>query len=182
MTAEDDPEVFLNSFEWSTLAAKWVEDQWAAILLSCLAGLAQQAVDTRAPEEAMDYRRMWDAILQTLNLSPKAYMQQLQEVAFGPDYHLRLVAQKIRAVGLRWLCPAVQIATLVAEAVLVEHYISMHPFKPNNWVMCHQMATLEEVVVLMEAYSLAEAGAYLIPKAWKGQVEKKDMGWMEDNA
>lgn len=46
MTPADNPEAFLNSFEHTTTAAGWPEDQCAAILILCLVGLAQQAVDT----------------------------------------------------------------------------------------------------------------------------------------
>lgn len=54
MTAEDDPETFLNSFVWSAQAAGWPEDKWVAILIPCLKGPAQQAVDTLFLEEVMD--------------------------------------------------------------------------------------------------------------------------------
>lgn len=50
------------------------------------------------------------------------------------------------------------------ELVLVERYVAILPFKPRNWVLCHQLATLEEAVTLMEAYASAEAGLYLFPK------------------
>lgn len=40
---------------------------------------------------------------------------------------------------------------------------------------------LEEAEVLMEAYASAEAGAYLISKAWKGQAGKNSMGWADPN-
>lgn len=93
-----------------------------------------------------------------MNLSPKAYWCRWREVAFGPDYHPHLVAQKIRAAGICWLRPAVQTAVQVAKAVLSEHYIVILPFEPKN------LATLEQAMVLMEAYTSAEAGAYLIPK------------------
>lgn len=39
--------------------------------------------------------------------------------------------------GLRWLHMAVQSANQVAEAILVEDYISVLPFKLKNWIMCH---------------------------------------------
>lgn len=80
------------------------------------------------------------------------------------------MAQKIQEVGLCWLRPAVQTATQVEKEVLVEHYISVLPFKSKNWVMCHQPTTLEVTVTLMEVYALVEAVAYLIPKVWKGQA------------
>lgn len=64
----------------------------------------------------------------------------------------------------------------------MEHYISILPFKTKNWVMCHQLATLEEAVVLMEMYALVEAGAYLIPKVWKGQQDKEVSRQSESSA
>lgn len=104
-------------------------------------------VDSLAAEEVVDYGRVKKVILQTLNLSPEAYHRQLREVTFGQDYHLRLTMQKIRAAGLLWLHPAVQMAVQVVETILVEHYIPILPFKRKNWLMCHQPATLEEAVM-----------------------------------
>lgn len=63
---------------------------------------------------------------------------------------------------------------------MVEHYISTLPLNPKNCVMWHQQATLEGVVVLMEAYISAEAGAYLIPKMWKAQNERKVLNRKKD--
>lgn len=37
-------------------------------------------------------------------------------------------------------------------------------------------------MVLMEAYAVAEVGAYLILKAWNGQGEKKGLGWADNSA
>lgn len=45
MTLVDDPEAFLNAFEHAVTAAGWPEDQWAAVLVSCLIGPTQQTVD-----------------------------------------------------------------------------------------------------------------------------------------
>lgn len=41
----------------------------------------------------------------------------------------------------------------VVEVLMVEYYPLTLPFKPKNWMMCHQPGTLEEAV-LMEAYAL----------------------------
>lgn len=72
------------------------EAQWAAILIPCLVGPSQQAVDHLAPAEVTDYTKVRDAILQTLNLTPEAHGRRLQEVVFGPDFHPTLTAQKIQ--------------------------------------------------------------------------------------
>lgn len=45
-----------------------------------------------------------------------------------------------------------------------------------NWVLCHQPATLEEAITLMEAYTSAEAGLYLMPCSWKKGGTKSSRG------
>lgn len=74
------------------------------------------------------------------------------------------------------LHPAVQSAAQGLETVLVEHYISVLCFKPKNWDMCHQPATLEEFIVLMEPYASAEADVYVIPNSWKRQTKMNSQG------
>lgn len=101
MTWDDDPEAFLYAFEWTATAAGWPEAQWAVVLIPCLIGLAQQAVDTLATADLRNYRKVRDTILQTLNLSPEAYRRKLHKIEFGPDYHPRLIGQWIRAACLR---------------------------------------------------------------------------------
>lgn len=43
MGPNDDPEAYLNTFEQVVMAAGWPAAQWAAILMPCLTGLAQEA-------------------------------------------------------------------------------------------------------------------------------------------
>lgn len=85
MTTDDDPEAFLNAYEWSVWMAGWAENQWAFILIPCLVGSAQQVIDTMPVENVGNYK-VKEAILQTLNLSLEAYHWQLQEIRFGADY------------------------------------------------------------------------------------------------
>lgn len=62
-------------------------------------------------------------------------------------------------------------AQQIAEAIMVEQYTTILPFKLKNWVLCHQPSTLKEAIILMEAYILAETGHYLILKAWRVKAE-----------
>lgn len=130
-------------------------------------------VDTLLSTDLNDYARLRAAILQTFNLSPEAYRRWLRDIDFGPDYHPRLFVQQIQAEGLLWLCPNSQSREQIVEAVLVEYYVTILPFKPNSWVLCHKLANLEEAIGLMEAYSSVEAGMYFIPKSWKSRGDQK---------
>lgn len=60
------------------------------VLIPCLIGPAQQAIDTLLTQDLGNYKKVQEAILQTLNLSPKGYRQCLREIEFGPDYLARL--------------------------------------------------------------------------------------------
>lgn len=71
-----------------------------------------------------------------LNLSPEAYRRRLREIEFGPDYQPQAIGQKIRAVGLRWLRPESHSKEQLIEAILVEHFTTILPFKPQNCVLC----------------------------------------------
>lgn len=138
--------------------------------------MSQQAVGTRTMDDLGNYRKVRDAILQTLHLSPEAYRRRLCKIEYGPDYHPRLIGQRIQAACLWWLRPEVSTKEQIIEGICVEHYTAVLPFKPKNWVACHQPATLEDAIVLIEAYMSAKADHYLLPKAWKITPEKRPQG------
>lgn len=132
-------------------------------------------MDSLGAEKVMDYGRVKGAILQTLYLNLEVYQRQLRTVAFGPDYHPRLTAQKIWQAGLRWLCLVVQTAVQVVEAVLVEHYIAILPFKLKNWVMYHLPAMLDEANGSMCIHG---SGSLPYSKSMKVHVTKSEMLFM----
>lgn len=85
----------LNMFEHTVEASSWPEAQWAAVLIPCLVGSAQQAVDTLPAAEVSDYKKVQDTILQTLNLSLEVYMRWLQEMS-GLGYRPHLTEQQVQ--------------------------------------------------------------------------------------
>lgn len=94
-TKDDNPD-----FKHIPSAARWPEAQWAAILIQGLTGLAQQAVDDTLPMADLgNYKKVWDTIMQTLNLSPKVYQWHLREIEFGPDYSPQMIAKKSRQLA-----------------------------------------------------------------------------------
>lgn len=67
-----------------------------------------------------------------LNLSPEAYLRHLHKIEFGLDYHPCLIGQRIRVAYLRWLHLEVQAKEQIVEAIFVEHYMALLPFKPKK--------------------------------------------------
>lgn len=95
---------------------------------------------------------------QMLNLCTETYWSCLRETEFGAGVSSP-ANQTAHQGGLHEVfCLAIQTAEQIVEAIVVEHYMSILLFKPKNWVLCHQPATLEEAIVLMEAYTSAKAG------------------------
>lgn len=103
MTANDDPEAYLNAIARIANVDGWLKPHWTAIVIPCLGSPAQQAVDTLPVTHIANYKKVQGTILQTLNLSPKVYQRRIKEIEFGPDYHPCLTEQWIRVVCMRWL-------------------------------------------------------------------------------
>lgn len=95
MMPADDLEAFLNAF--ASEAASLSEMQWMAVLIPCLVGSAAQAMNMLPAGEVMDYKTVWAAILNTLNLSPEAYWRWLRDLEFGLDYHPQFIGHRIQA-------------------------------------------------------------------------------------
>lgn len=80
-------------------------------------------METLPLQELTDYKGVKTAVLQTLNLNPKAYLTMSQrDQVWGrlPPTH-PLIGQKIKNTCLKWLCPTERTAEEVAEAVCVKH-------------------------------------------------------------
>lgn len=153
-----------------------VQSQWMMVHMSHLIGPTQQAVDTLPASDLNNYVKVRVAILHTLNLSHKAYRRWLRKIEFGPDYYPHLIGQKIQVASLWCLRPLTQTKEQIVEALMIEHYTTLLPFKPKNWVLCHNPSTLEKMIALMEAYASVKAGMYLINWSWKKKEEAHGSG------
>lgn len=127
MMVADDPEAFINTFECTMVADGWPSSQWLTILIPCLIGPAQQAVDTLPLQDLPDYKKVKVYVLQTLNLNPEAYHCRLQEIECGLDYHPQLMGQKIKSTCLKWLHPTEHTAEEGAKMVCVKHDVDLLP-------------------------------------------------------
>lgn len=47
-------------------------------------------------------------------------------------------------------------AEQIIEVIMGECYIFILPFKPPNWVLCHQLASLEDAIILPEVYTFVD--------------------------
>lgn len=64
MMKDDDPEAFINAFKRTTIGTECPSLQWSTILIPCLIGPSQQAVDTLPLQDLYDYKKVRSAVLQ----------------------------------------------------------------------------------------------------------------------
>ncbi|KYO43494.1 hypothetical protein Y1Q_0013542 [Alligator mississippiensis] len=73
MTKDNDPEAYIEAFERHALMTSLPQEHWASQLGALVVGVAQAAYRAIPREEAWDYKRVKQAILYRLELSPDYY-------------------------------------------------------------------------------------------------------------
>lgn len=66
--------------------------------------------------------------------------------------------------------------TMIKEIIKVEQFVVMLPASAKDWVLCHEVATLDKAVCLMEVHDSAWQAAYpmgQVPKSRK-ETNKED--------
>lgn len=107
----------------------------------------RQVVHTRPASDLGAYQNIREAILQTLNLSLESYRRHLREIRVWPALPPLLIGQMI----LRWLHPEIQTKEQIIEAIMVENFTALLPFKLKNWVLCNKSTILEEAISFLDA-------------------------------
>lgn len=156
MTAEDDPEAYLNAFERMATMAGWPKAQWATMLAPYLSGPVQMAVDTLPVGEVLDYDNMRWMILTTLNITEHSYRARMRGMRYEKEKGARWAANLIRSNGLRWLKPQEKEIEEVVECIWLEQFETILPPAAQKWVLTHRPRTLEEAVRVMECFEEAE--------------------------
>lgn len=119
----------MNAFAQTAVVAGYPPTQWSSILIPCPIGPAQQAVDTLPLQDLPNFQKVKKAVLQMLNLNPKAYRRCLREIKFRTDYQPWIVTHRVKNMCWKWLQPSKQTAEEVAEDVCMEHYVALLPYK-----------------------------------------------------
>ncbi|KYO20122.1 hypothetical protein Y1Q_0010701 [Alligator mississippiensis] len=75
MTKDDDPEAYIEAFEWTAIQTGLDQSQWGHQLGALVIDKAQATYRALSREEAQDYETIKAAILYRLEISPKSYWQ-----------------------------------------------------------------------------------------------------------
>ncbi|XP_034006684.1 uncharacterized protein LOC117498597 [Trematomus bernacchii] len=150
LTADDDPEAYLDIFEGTAAACGWPEEEWAARLLPLLSGGAQLAAHSLPAASRHVYRYLRKAILDRLGSTPEGHRRRFRALPFEDADRPFSYAQQLLDAASRWLQPGVRSAEEVVGQVALEQLIAGLPSSTANWVQCHRPANLEAAVVLAE--------------------------------
>uniref|UniRef100_K7EYE1 SCAN box domain-containing protein n=1 Tax=Pelodiscus sinensis TaxID=13735 RepID=K7EYE1_PELSI len=156
MTAEDDPEAFLVTFERVATAAHWPEEQWATLLAPHLTGPAQGAYRGLAAQNALHYHKVKEAILDQAGVTPKTHRQKFRAEKYQPGERPRAVVQRLKEAATRWLDPERRTAAQVVDMIVLDQFLQILPPEGRTWVRRHQPTTLGEAVTIMENYLAAK--------------------------
>ncbi|KYO24464.1 hypothetical protein Y1Q_0002082 [Alligator mississippiensis] len=84
MTKDDDPEAYIEAFEWHALMTRLDKRYWASQLGALVVGKAQAAYRALSRDDALDYEHVKEAILYHLEINPKHYRHQFRAKK-GPE-------------------------------------------------------------------------------------------------
>ncbi|KAK5852452.1 hypothetical protein PBY51_023920 [Eleginops maclovinus] len=150
MSADDDPEAYLDIFEGTAAACGWPEEEWAVRLLPLLAGAAQLAAHSLPASDRHEYKQLRRAILDRLGSTPEGHRRRFRALPFEDAGRPFSYAKQLLDAARRWLQPGMRSAEDVMEQVALEQFVAGLPSSTANWVQCHRPASLEAAVVLAE--------------------------------
>ncbi|XP_029312520.1 SCAN domain-containing protein 3-like [Cottoperca gobio] len=143
MTAEDDPEAFLDIFVGTAEACGWPQAEWGIRLLPLLSGEAQRAAHTLPATSRYDYNQLRRAILDRFGST-------VRSLPFEDAGRPFAFAQQLLDSARRWLQPGVNSVEDIVGQVALEQFIAGLPPSSANWIQCHRPASLEAAVRLAE--------------------------------
>ncbi|XP_056271048.1 uncharacterized protein LOC130194181 [Pseudoliparis swirei] len=159
MTAGDDPQSFLETFETVAEACGWPAGEWAIRLLPLLTGEAQTAALGLPPAARQSYVDMRKAVMDRLGLTPEDHRRRFREATMGPDDRPFAYAQRLRDAATRWLQPgSTEGAQAVVEKAVVERFMEGLPTRTAEWVRCHGPTSLEAAITRAEDHLAVHPG------------------------
>ncbi|KAJ7338758.1 hypothetical protein JRQ81_012660 [Phrynocephalus forsythii] len=129
-----------------------------------------------------------------LDLLEEAYRRRFLELRKKPGTRPQAILQRMKVNTMRWLKPTMRNSQQIVNMVVTEQLVVTLGAAQKNRVIRHQPKTLENVVMLLEAYNMAEdstiSGGAAIGEKSKPQVQVIYMGppttslgqlqWMEE--
>ena len=133
LSAEDDIESFLVTFERIMTAYKIPKEQWTYYLAPQLTGKAQQAFAALSLDESGAYDGVKTAVLQRYGVNEEAYRRRFRAANRQDGETNRELAVRLLDLQSKWL-KKYTTAEAVKEQVALEQFLSILPIEKRAWV------------------------------------------------
>ncbi|XP_061769286.1 uncharacterized protein LOC133560608 [Nerophis ophidion] len=151
MVEGEDPQTFLEVFEATAAACKWLEEEWGARLLPLLAGEAQRAALSLPASARTQYTNQRHAILNRVGSSPKDHRRQFRAMKLASEGQPFIFSHRLRDAATKWLQPNGQ-DTKMLEEVVLEQFLDGIPARTSAWVRYHSPPVVQTAVRLVEEH------------------------------
>ncbi|XP_077148857.1 uncharacterized protein LOC143809698 [Ranitomeya variabilis] len=156
LTAEDDVEAYLTTFERTALREKWPKARWADLIAPFLSGEAQKAYHDLDPEVAQDFEKLKVEILARLGVTTAVRAQRVHQWTYQQDKPARSQMFDLICLTKKWLQPEVLTTPEIIQRIVLDKYLRVLPPGLKKWVSQGNPTTADQLVELVERYSVTE--------------------------
>jgi len=152
LTASDNVEHFLATFERIATQQKWSKEVWATQVAGLLSGKAMAAYAALTPEDATDYDKVKEAILRRYKINEETYRQRFRQDCKKGEESYREYADRLNDHFKRWVESQL---TALEELVTIEQFLVGVPEDLQIWLRERKPNSLRQVATLADDYALA---------------------------
>uniref|UniRef100_A0A673YKV4 CCHC-type domain-containing protein n=1 Tax=Salmo trutta TaxID=8032 RepID=A0A673YKV4_SALTR len=155
MTAQDDVEAYLTTFERTAEREKWPKEEWAGLLAPYLAGDAQKAYFDLELKDAQDYDKLKGEILTRLGVTDTVRAHRFHQWSYRPGQPPRTQMFDLIHLARKWLRPETRSSAEVVETIVLNQFQRGLPQEVRRWVGQNEVLSADHLVGLVERYCTA---------------------------
>uniref|UniRef100_A0A8C5LSP2 CCHC-type domain-containing protein n=1 Tax=Leptobrachium leishanense TaxID=445787 RepID=A0A8C5LSP2_9ANUR len=156
MTAEDDPEAFLLTFERTAEREAWPKTRWAGLLAPLLTGESQKAYYDLESVDAMDYDKVKLEILARRGVTLAVRAQHVKNWSYQAGKSPRSQMFDLIHLVRKWLQPESLSGPQIIERVVMDRFLRSLPIVLKKWVTQGDPKSVDQLVEIVERYFAAE--------------------------
>ncbi|XP_038819197.1 ephrin type-B receptor 1-B-like [Salvelinus namaycush] len=155
MTAQDDVEAYLTTFERTAEREKWPKEEWAGLLAPYLAGDAQKAYLDLELKDAQDYDKLKGEILTRLGVTDTVRAHRFHQWSYRSGQPPRTQMFDLIHLARKWLRPETRSSAEIVETIVLNQFQRGLPQEVRRWVGQKEVLSADHLVGLVERYCTA---------------------------